>query len=167
MKPIKALVLDADGVLTDGKIHFNDRGEEMKSFDSKDGHGLKLIMRAGLSVAIITGRSSKALEHRADELGIVHLIQNAKDKRAALHELAGRIGCDPAEMAYMGDDVVDLPAMVLCGLTFAPADAMEAVKSQADHVTERCGGHGAVREAIEILLKHLGLYDQIMERYLG
>ncbi|HQP31304.1 MAG TPA: HAD-IIIA family hydrolase [Deltaproteobacteria bacterium] len=165
MKPIKVFVLDVDGVLTDGKIYFNDRGEEMKAFDSKDGHGIKLIMRAGLKVAIITGRTSKALEHRAGELGITHLIQGAKDKRAALLELAGRIGCDPGEMAYMGDDVVDMPAMVLCGLSFAPADAVEMVKSQADHVTERGGGRGAVREAIEILLKHLGMYDQIMERY--
>jgi len=167
MKTIKVLVLDADGVLTDGKIYFNDRGEEMKAFNSKDGHGIKLIMRAGLSVAIITGRTSKALEHRAGELGITHLIQDAKDKRAALYELANRIGCHPKEMAYMGDDVVDLPAMVLCGLSFAPADAMEMVKSQVDHVTECSGGYGAVREAIEILLKHMGMYDQIMERYLG
>ena len=165
MMTIKVLVLDADGVLTDGKIYFNDRGEEMKAFDSKDGHGIKLIMRAGLNVAIITGRTSKALEHRAGELGITHLIQNAKDKRVALHDLADRIGCNPSEMAYMGDDVVDLPAMVLCGITFAPADAMEMVKSQVDHVTERGGGCGAVREAIEILLKHMGMYDQIMERY--
>lgn len=165
MKEIKVLVLDADGVLTDGKIYFNDRGEEMKAFDSKDGHGIKLMMRAGLHVAIITGRSSKALEHRAGELGITHIIQSAKDKRAAIHELAASIGCAPNEMAYMGDDIVDLPAMILCGLTFAPADAMEMVKSQVDHVTERSGGCGAVREAIEILLKHMGLYDQIMERY--
>ncbi|MEN6475274.1 MAG: HAD-IIIA family hydrolase [Syntrophaceae bacterium] len=165
MKAIKVLVLDADGVLTDGKIYFNDRGEEMKAFNSKDGHGIKLLMRAGLSVAIITGRTSRALEHRAGELGITHLIQNAKDKRAAIHELAERIGCSLSEMAYVGDDVVDLPAMVLCGLTFAPADAMEMVKSQVDHVTEHGGGCGAVREAIEILLKHMGMYDQIMDRY--
>lgn len=165
MKAIKVLVLDADGVLTDGKIYFNESGEEMKAFNSKDGHGIKLIMRAGLQVAIITGRTSKALEYRAGELGITHLIQNAKDKRAAIYDLAGRIGCSPSEMAYMGDDVVDLPAMFLCGLTFAPADAMEMVKSQVDHVTERGGGYGAVREAIEILLKHMGMYDQIMERY--
>jgi len=167
MKTIKVLVLDVDGVLTDGKIYFNDRGEEMKAFDSKDGHGIKLIMRAGLGVAIITGRTSRALEHRAEELGITHLIQNAKDKRAALHDLAGRIGCDVSERAYMGDDVVDLPAMVLCGLTFAPADAMEMVKSQVDHVTERAGGRGAVREAVEILLKHMGMYEQVRERYRG
>jgi 3-deoxy-D-manno-octulosonate 8-phosphate phosphatase (KDO 8-P phosphatase) len=165
MKTIKVLVLDADGVLTDGKIYFNDRGEEMKAFDSKDGHGIKLIIRAGINVAIITGRNSKALEHRALELGIEYLVQNAKDKRTAISELAVSLGCSLSEMAYMGDDVVDLPAMYLCGLTFAPADAMEAVKEQADHVTERAGGKGAVREAIEIILKHTGMYDQIMERY--
>lgn len=165
MKQIKVLVLDADGVLTDGKIYLNDRGEEMKAFDSKDGHGLKLIMRAGIQVAIITGRISQALEHRARELGIELLLQNVKDKRPALIELAQRIGCAPGEMAYMGDDVVDLPAMAVCGLTFAPADALEIVRARVDYVTERGGGNGAVREAVEIILKHMGMYDQVMERY--
>lgn len=167
MKPIKVFVLDADGVLTDGRIYFNDRGEEMKAFDSKDGHGLKLLMRAGIQVVIMTGRVSPALTNRAAELGIEHVLQGVKDKRPALTDLAARLGCATDEMAYMGDDVVDLPAMALCGLTFAPADALEIVCARVDHVTERRGGRGAVREAIEIILKRMGQYDQIMERYVG
>ena len=166
MKKIKAFVLDADGVLTDAKIYISDSGEEMKSFNSKDGQGLKLIMRAGIKVAVITGRTSRALEHRCRELGIEHLIQNARDKRIDLQDLARKLDCATAEMAFMGDDVVDLPAMMQCGLSFAPRDAVDIVKTKADYVTEQGGGQGAVREAVEIILKHIGMYDQIMERYL-
>jgi 3-deoxy-D-manno-octulosonate 8-phosphate phosphatase (KDO 8-P phosphatase) len=166
MKQIKALVLDADGVLTDSRIYIGDSGEEMKAFNSKDGQGLKLIMRAGIKVAVITGRSSRALEHRCRELEIDHLIQNAQDKRIDLQELARKLGCATAEMAFMGDDVVDLPAMMQCGMSFAPRDAVDIVKTKADYVTEHDGGQGAVREAVEIILKHIGMYDRIMERYL-
>lgn len=165
MNQITCLVLDVDGVLTDSRIYITDKGEEIKAFNSKDGHGLKIILRAGIEVVIITGRISGALEHRARELGIKHVIQDAKDKRAALMEVAGRLGIEPAHMAYMGDDVVDLPAMAICGMTFAPADAMDMVKDRVEIVTRNPGGHGAVREAIEILLKRLGMYDRVMERY--
>ncbi len=167
MKDIKCLVLDVDGVLTDSRIYFTDDGQEMKAFNSKDGHGLKLLMRAGITVAIITGRFSRALEHRVKDLGIEHVIQGAKDKKSALLELARTIGIDPGEMAYMGDDVVDLPPMALCGMRIAPADAMELVQQKADVVTKLPGGHGAVREAVEIILKRLGLFDTVMERYVG
>jgi 3-deoxy-D-manno-octulosonate 8-phosphate phosphatase (KDO 8-P phosphatase) len=165
MNQITCLVLDVDGVLTDSRIYLTDDGKEIKAFNSKDGHGLKLLLRAGIEVVIITGRTSGALEHRAKELGIKHVIQGAKDKRAALMEVAQQIGIEPAHMAYMGDDVVDLPAMALCGMTFAPADAMDMVKDHAEMVTSKPGGNGAVREAIEILLKRLGIYDNVMERY--
>lgn len=165
MSIISCLVLDVDGVLTDSRIYITDMGEEIKAFNSKDGHGLKLLMRLGIEVVILTGRTSRAVEHRAQELGITHVIQGAKDKKSALLDLSERIGIGPAQMAYMGDDVVDLPPMSLCGLTFAPADAMDMVKDKVDIVTERPGGHGAVREAIEILLKRLGLFERAMERY--
>lgn len=167
MTHIKMLVLDVDGVLTDGSLYLTDAGEEMKAFNSKDGHGIKLCMRAGIEVAIITGRTSPALEHRTRELGITRVTQNAKDKRTALLELAQSSGIEPEQMAYMGDDVVDLPAMSLCGVSLAPADAMDLVRERADFVTTRGGGRGAVREAIEIILKRLGLYAQVMERYVG
>ncbi len=166
-KPLKYLVLDADGVLTDAQISFTEDGREIKAFNVRDGHGIKLLMRAGIGVAIITGRYSKALEHRAKDLDIEHLVQGAKDKKAALMDLAAGLGIEPREMAYMGDDVVDLPAMALCGLTFAPADAVDMVRERVDIVTSLPGGHGAVREAVEILLKRLGLFDSLMERYVG
>lgn len=165
MNGISCMVFDVDGVLTDGGITITDAGEEIKTFNSRDGHGMKLLMRAGIEVAILTGRTSRVVEHRARELGISHVVQGSKDKREALLELAGRIGIDPGAMAYMGDDVVDLPAMALCGLTFAPADALDAVRQRAHVVTTLPGGHGAAREAIEILLKRLGLFEKVMERY--
>jgi 3-deoxy-D-manno-octulosonate 8-phosphate phosphatase (KDO 8-P phosphatase) len=167
MKEIKVLVLDADGVLTDSNIYISDQGEEMKAFNSKDGQGLKLIRQAGIKVAVITGRKSGALAHRCRELGIENLVQNCDDKLAALKKLAESLGCEAGEMAFMGDDVVDLPAMAQCGLTFAPADAREIVKTRVDHVTKQKGGRGAVREAIEIILRYTGRYDQVMQRYLG
>jgi 3-deoxy-D-manno-octulosonate 8-phosphate phosphatase (KDO 8-P phosphatase) len=167
VKQIKVLVLDADGVLTDGRIYISDSGEEMKAFNSKDGQGLKLLAQAGIKVAIITGRQSKALEHRCRELGIENIIQSAQDKRIAILDLAGRLGCTTGEMAFMGDDVVDLPAMAQCAMCFAPQDAVEIVKTKVDYVTKQCGGKGAVREAVEIILRHMGIYDQVMERYLA
>jgi 3-deoxy-D-manno-octulosonate 8-phosphate phosphatase (KDO 8-P phosphatase) len=162
---IKYLVLDADGVLTDSRITYTDDGREIKAFNVKDGHGIKLLMRAGIGVAIITGRLSPALEHRARDLRITHLVQGAKDKREALLQLAGELRVEPAEMAYMGDDVVDLPAMSLCGLSFAPSDAVAMVRGRADVVTSLPGGCGAVREAVEILLEKLGLLETVMKRY--
>lgn len=167
MKQIKCLVLDVDGVLTDSKIYFTDSGEEMKAFNSKDGHGLKLLMRAGIVVAIITGRLSRALEHRVKDLKIDHVIQGARDKKAALMDLSKTLEIETDEMAYMGDDVVDLPAMALCAMSIAPADAVDMVKHRADVVTEQTGGNGAVRQAVEIILKQAGLFDAVMERYVG
>jgi len=159
------MVFDVDGVLTDGGISITDSGEEIKTFNSRDGHGMKLLMRAGIEVAILTGRTSRVVDHRAKELGITHVIQGAKDKKAALLDLAARIGIEPSRMAYMGDDVIDLPPMALCSLTFAPGDAMEMVRQRADVVTTLPGGRGAAREAIEVLLKRLDLFDKVMERY--
>lgn len=165
MSAIACMVFDVDGVLTDGGITIMDNGEEIKTFNSRDGHGMKLLMRAGIEVAILTGRTSRVVEHRARELGITHVVQGAKDKKAALLDLAGRMGVSPANMAYMGDDVVDLPPMSLCALTFAPADAHPMVLGRSDVVTSLPGGHGAAREAIEILLTRMGLIDKVMERY--
>jgi 3-deoxy-D-manno-octulosonate 8-phosphate phosphatase (KDO 8-P phosphatase) len=165
MNRISCLVLDVDGVLTDSRIYFTDEGIQIKAFNSKDGHGLRMLLRAGIEVVIITGRTSKALEYRAAELGIKHVIQGSTDKKPDLLEMARKLGIEPANMAYMGDDVIDLPPMSLCGMTFAPADAMDMVKERCDVVTTRTGGHGAVREAIEILLKREGLFDKAMERY--
>jgi 3-deoxy-D-manno-octulosonate 8-phosphate phosphatase (KDO 8-P phosphatase) len=165
MNRISCLVLDVDGVLTDSRIYFTDEGIQIKAFNSKDGHGLRMLLRAGIEVVIITGRISKALEYRAAELGIKHVIQGSTDKKPDLLEMAHKLGIETANMAYMGDDVIDLPPMSLCGMTFAPADAMDMVKERCDVVTTRPGGHGAVREAIEIILRREGLFDKVMERY--
>ncbi len=165
MNRIKVLVLDVDGVLTDGSIYLNDQGYETKAFNCRDGHGMKLLQRAGIQIAIITGRISKALEYRTEELEIRHVYQNAKDKRDAILKLSLEMGIDTREMAYMGDDVVDMPAMALCAMSFAPSDAVDIVKEKADYVTKLPGGKGAVREAIEVILKKEGLYDEVMKRY--
>ena len=165
MNKISCLVLDVDGVLTDSRIYFTDEGIQIKAFNSKDGHGLRMLLRAGIEVVIITGRTSKALEYRAQELGITHVFQGAIDKSPVLLEAAQKLCISTSNMAYMGDDVVDIPPMALCGMTFAPADAMDMVKERAEVVTTRPGGYGAVREAIEIILKREGLFDKIMERY--
>lgn len=165
MSRIRILVLDVDGVLTDGSIYISDQGYEMKAFNSRDGHGIKLLQRAGIETAIITGRISKALEHRTEELGIRHVFQNAKDKKDAILKLSSELGIDTGEMAYMGDDVVDIPAMALCAMSFAPSDAMDIVKEKADYVTKLPGGKGAVREAVDVILKNEGLYDEVMKRY--
>ncbi|MEA3223010.1 MAG: HAD-IIIA family hydrolase [Thermodesulfobacteriota bacterium] len=165
MKKIKALILDADGVLTDSRIYITDTGMEIKAFNAKDGHGIKMIMRAGIHVAIITGRKSKALQYRAKELGIKHVIENSKDKKKALKKIAAKLGIDTSEIAYMGDDLVDLPAMAICGLTIAPSDAVDMVRKKVNIVTDNPGGRGSVRQAIEYILKSQDLYDKIMEHY--
>ncbi len=165
MSNIRLLVLDVDGVMTDGSIYITDAGEEIKAFNSKDGHGIKLLMRGGVDVAIITGRNSRALNHRVKDLGITHMVQGSKDKRPALLELSDKLNIPTTEMAYMGDDVVDLPPMYLCGLRIAPADALEQVKKHCHLITTREGGRGAVREACEYILKQIGKYDEVMARY--
>ncbi len=162
---IKALVLDVDGVLTDSMIYITDEGMEMKAFNAKDGHGIRMLMRAGIVVAMITGRMSGALRHRVRELGIDHVIEGSVDKGTSITEMAKSLGIETKEIAYMGDDVVDLPAMALCGLSIAPADAVDEVKARADIITRLPGGKGAVREAVDIILKSLGLYKKVMERY--
>jgi len=165
MESIKALILDVDGVLTDSMIYITDQGEEIKAFNTKDGHGIRMLIRVGIKVAIITGRTSKALQYRVKELGIAHVIEGAKDKRSAVLKTAKKLEIVLDEIAYMGDDVVDLPAMKLCGLSIAPSDAIAEVKERADVVTSMPGGKGAVREAVEFILKSRGLYEKVMERY--
>ncbi|HDM32285.1 MAG TPA: HAD-IIIA family hydrolase [Deltaproteobacteria bacterium] len=162
---IKALVLDVDGVLTDSMIYITDDGVELKAFNARDGHGIRMLMRAGIVVAMITGRMSGALKHRAKELGIEHVIEGSLDKGKSIKEVADRLGIGLKEIAYMGDDVVDLPAMSVCGFSIAPSDAIDEVKARADIITRLPGGKGAVREAIDIILKSKGLYHKVMARY--
>jgi 3-deoxy-D-manno-octulosonate 8-phosphate phosphatase (KDO 8-P phosphatase) len=150
---LQLLALDVDGVLTDGRITYSSAGEELKSFNIKDGLGIKLMQRAGVEVVIITGRRSSIVERRAQELGINRLIQGREDKLLALRELCGERNLSLEQCAYMGDDLPDLGAIRAAGLGLTVADACSAVLQAADWCASRPGGAGAVREACEALLE--------------
>jgi 3-deoxy-D-manno-octulosonate 8-phosphate phosphatase (KDO 8-P phosphatase) len=163
---IQLLVLDVDGVLTDGKLIINADGSESKSFNVLDGHGIKMWQRAGLKVAFLSGRSCKPTEHRARELEVDYYFQNCLDKLPILEELLEKSGIRKEAVAYIGDDLPDLPIMRYVGFAAAVANATDGVKRHADYVTSRDGGNGAVREVIEYILKKTGRWQQLMERYL-
>jgi 3-deoxy-D-manno-octulosonate 8-phosphate phosphatase (KDO 8-P phosphatase) len=163
--PIRWVGFDVDGVMTDGGIHLDDRGVETKRFHSRDGHALKLLVRSGLKAAIITGRRSAVVELRAKELGLVEVHQGVKDKGEVYRQILELHGLAPMETAYAGDDMVDLPVMLRCGLPMAPADAAAEALSAARFVSRARGGHGAVREMVEHVLVGLGLWDDLLARY--
>ena len=164
---IKLIVLDVDGVLTDGTINLDDASNEIKRFNIRDGFGIRMWQAFGGQVAICTGRTGIAVTRRARELGIEHVIQGASDKAAAMADLAETTGVPTAQMAFIGDDWPDLPAMRAVGLSFAVADAEELVKEHAGRTTERRGGRGAVREVVELLLEARGELEQAKQRYLS
>lgn len=149
---IRLLVLDIDGVLTDGRLYFGPRGEALKVFHVRDGHGIKRLDEAGIVVSVISGRRSKMVAARCAELGVKHILQGASDKVAALGRLLARTGVVPAECACVGDDVTDIPLMRKVGLAFAVADAHREARAAADVVTSLPGGCGAVREVCDYLL---------------
>ncbi|MCE9568676.1 MAG: HAD hydrolase family protein [Rhodocyclales bacterium] len=158
---------DVDGVLTDGMLYFSSQGDEMKAFSSLDGHGLKMLQRAGVEVAIISGRSSRALELRAANLGIDELHMGVEDKGALLTRLARQRGIDLARAGYMGDDVVDLPILRLCGFSATVADGHQEVLSRVDYVASRGGGRGAVREVCDLIIRAQDKWDAAMAEYLA
>lgn len=160
-KKIKLLILDVDGVMTDGSIILDNEGNEFKRFHVRDGHGIKMIQRAGIPVAIITGRKSKVVEIRAAELGIKEVHQKIYKKSAVFDDMLKKYNCKDENTAFMGDDVVDQELLKRAGLTAAPADAEEEAKKLADIVTKRGGGRGAVREFIDIILKASGLWKKV------
>jgi len=158
---IKLLFLDVDGVLTDGRITLNEKGEELKSFDVKDGFGLKLLMRDGIEVAIITGRRSRVVAHRARELGIQKVYQGVFDKRILCRRLIEERGLVRSQVAAVGDDLPDLAMFQESGLCMTVADAVREVREQADFIASRRGGQGAVREISEWILKCRGCWPRI------
>ncbi|TRZ92975.1 MAG: phenylphosphate carboxylase subunit delta [Rhodocyclaceae bacterium] len=158
---------DVDGVLTDGMLYFSSQGDEIKAFSSLDGHGLKMLQRAGVEVAIISGRSSRALELRAGNLGIKELHMGVTDKRAVLAGLATQRGIDLSQTGYMGDDVVDLPILRACGFSAAVADAHDEVLARVDYVAARGGGRGAAREVCDLILRAKGRWVAAMAEYLA
>lgn len=165
-KPITLLVLDVDGVLTDGKLYFANSGEEMKTFNILDGLGIKLLRDAGITTAIITGRCSDLVARRAAELGIQHIYQGREDKLVALDELRRDLSLDFENIAYMGDDLPDLSAIRRAGLGITVANGHSYVAQHADWQTEARGGEGAVREASELILKAQGCLTRAWESYL-
>jgi 3-deoxy-D-manno-octulosonate 8-phosphate phosphatase (KDO 8-P phosphatase) len=152
-RAIRLLVLDVDGVLTDGRLYYGPRGEALKVFDVHDGHGIVQLQRAGIAVAVISGRRSSMVSARCRELGVRHVFQGASDKLAVLERLLKRLKVTAAECACVGDDLPDLALMERVGLSFAVADAMPAVRRRADRTTRARGGRGAVREVCEQLLR--------------
>lgn len=165
LKNIKLLLLDMDGVLTRGDIIYNDNGAEIKAFNSKDGVGLRLLMDSGISVGIVTGRKSEALRHRCRNLKIELIYEDVHDKSALLDDISQKTGVKPAEMAFVGDDLPDLPIMNRVGVSVAVADANIHVRQKADLVTKAPGGRGAVREVCETILAAQGLWDDVLKRY--
>jgi len=149
---IRMLVLDVDGVLTDGKLYFDHAGNEMKAFNSRDGMGMKALQRVGIEVAVITGRKSEAVAQRMAQLGIQYVYQGREDKLEAFLELLKVTGLDPQQVCFAGDDWIDLPVLLRAGLAVSVADAEERVKQQAHWITRRNGGDGAVREICNLIL---------------
>lgn len=165
VKSVSFLILDVDGVLTDGRIIINDLGNETKQFHVRDGHGLKLLMRVGIEVIILTGRTSQVVEHRARELGIEEIHQGAKNKLDVLQEIMAKRGISGEHIAYIGDDIVDIPVFRKVGFAVAVADASEDAKEAADYITKNGGGKGAVREICELILKIQNKWDAVVSRY--
>jgi len=165
IRRIRLLILDVDGVLTDGRINVGDDGRETKSFHVRDGHGLVILMRHGLEVVLLSGRRSEAVEHRAKDLGIEEVHQGIHRKIEVLDSILAGRGLDRKEAAYVGDDVVDIPVLRRVGFAVAVADAVEEVRSAADYVTVSRGGQGAVREICELILKTQGKWDDVARRY--
>jgi 3-deoxy-D-manno-octulosonate 8-phosphate phosphatase (KDO 8-P phosphatase) len=165
LESVRAVILDVDGVLTDGGIFVSDDGDEWKQFDVQDGAGVKHLLEAGIEVAWLSGRRSKAVEHRAEELGVTHVRQDAKPKMPVYEDLLQEFGLDDEAVCYVGDDLTDLPPLRRAGLGVAVANARAEVKDTADLVTEAVGGCGAVRELAERILKAQGTWDSILARY--
>lgn len=159
VKSIKLLVLDVDGVMTDGRLYFDAHGESMKVFHVHDGYGIKSLIAAGMTVAIISSRTSIMVEKRARELGIHYVIQGQINKLLAYRSLLSKVNILDEQVSYMGDDLPDAELMKIVGLSFAPADAHPSILKIAAIVTKLPGGKGAVREACDILLDNYCLYD--------
>ncbi|MCG8516503.1 MAG: HAD hydrolase family protein [Pseudomonadales bacterium] len=163
---VRLLALDVDGVMTDGTLLFSAEGDELKAFNILDGLGIKLLMQAGVTIAVITGRSSPLTERRMNSLGIPHLMQGREDKLTALRELAGQLQMPAAHIAYMGDDLPDLAAIQHAGLGLTVPNGHWYVRQHADHCTTVPGGAGAVREVCDLILAAQGQLDQCLAHYL-
>ena len=160
---IELIVFDVDGVFTDGRILIDHTGKESKSFNVRDGHGVRMLLHYGIQVAVLSGRKSQAVDVRMEELGVDDVLQGHADKRSAFNTLVQSKNLSNEQVAYVGDDIVDVQAMQLAGISFAVADAHPWVKQQADIITQNAGGHGAVREICELILDTKGLLDKALQ----
>ena len=165
-KAIKLAIFDVDGVLTDGRLYFLTDGSEFKTFNTLDGQGIKMLINSGVRTAIISGRSTTVVEKRANNLGIQHLYQGREDKLVVVDELLGELGLNYAQVAYMGDDLPDLPVIRRVGLGMAVANAAGFVRQHAHGVTEARGGEGAAREFCELIMRAQGSLDAALDAYL-
>ena len=163
---IRLLIFDVDGVLTDGSLFIGDDGQEYKAFNSRDGHGIKMLLGHDIEIAIITGRTSQVVEHRMQNLGITRIYQGQQDKLHAYRELSEELGIADGEIAYVGDDVVDLPVMRLVGLAIAVQDAHPLVRKHSHWQTPSPGGRGAARDVCEMLMEAKGVLNDEMSKYL-
>jgi 3-deoxy-D-manno-octulosonate 8-phosphate phosphatase (KDO 8-P phosphatase) len=166
-KAVKLMIFDVDGVMTDGGLYYTESGEELKAFNTLDGHGLKMLQASGVKLAIITGRTSKLVEHRARNLGLDYLYQGAHNKLEVFQQLLLEAGVQPEQCGYMGDDVVDLPVMRRVAFSVAVPDAPQIVRQHAGYVTVARGGFGAVREACELVMREQGTLDAALAPYLA
>ena len=165
-KLVRLIAFDVDGVMTDGGLYYSDSGEEFKRFNSLDGQGLKMLRASGVEVAIITGRASRCVEARAKNLGIAHVYQGVENKLEAMSDLLNKLKLTRDAAAYMGDDVVDLGVMRHVGLSISVPESPQLVREHSDYVTQRSGGHGAVREACELIMSAQGTLDVQLAPYL-
>ncbi|MBE0425352.1 MAG: HAD-IIIA family hydrolase [Nitrospirae bacterium] len=164
-KKIRLLILDVDGVLTDGSIILDNKNNELKSFHVRDGHGIKMLLKAGIKVAFITGRSSNVVKRRSEELGLKDIFQKCYDKMPAYNQLSQKYSLGDDEIAYVGDDIIDMPLLKRCGFPVAVSDSDDEVRSVAKMITRNKGGQGAVREVCDFILKSKGLWKGIIDEY--
>ena len=166
-KQIRLVIFDVDGVLTDGSLFLGDDGQEYKAFHSRDGHGMTMLQATGVTLGVITGRTSEVVRIRMESLGISHVYQGRRDKLPAYHQLRRDLGLDDAQIAFVGDDVMDLPIMREVGLAIAVQDAHPLVKRHAHWQTPSPGGRGAGRDVCELIMQAQGTLEPALERYLG
>ncbi len=161
-KAIKLVIFDVDGVMTDGGLTIGDDGQEYKTFNTQDGLGMKLLKASGVQMAIITGRTSNVVKQRSESTGVAYFYQGVDDKLVAYFDLIAKLNMMPEQTAFMGDDVVDLPPMLRCGLSVSVPAAPESVKQRAHYVTKKEGGHGAVRELCELIMQAQDTFEAQM-----
>ncbi|MBI4432794.1 MAG: HAD hydrolase family protein [Candidatus Omnitrophica bacterium] len=162
---VKLVIVDIDGVMTDGRIVLGDHGDELKFFDAQDGHGMVMLRRAGIRTVLLSGRKSRVNVRRAKEIQVVKLYQNAHDKLKVFEKILKKFKVGPEEVCYMADDLIDLPVLTRVGFSVTVPDAVPEVKERAHCVTERKGGRGAVRELTDLLLKTQDKWQAVTERY--